>query len=337
MRRKTPSSWCTTSVTSTNYHTFRHDADTEKVRTQQIRVISFLKEKLVADLRTAEKTFVRKGEHAIEQAVDLLHRLRRYGPATLLWVVAEDEANRAGTVRVVQPGLLQGFLDRFAPPTEAYDLSPLWIPMLRNAYAARIGGCAAGTVIRPPSRFQVTNLLRRAYVFPLGNNFSVSGVSTATEGGSDAPACAYPESPVIEHRLTKDTVAATSTLCGITLQYGMVRNAPYVASMEVWIPEGEPLDQVGAVFNGLPAMQVHNADLSRCGAWQRVWVAARAIAAEGRINPSLFAIGREGARFYSTAWMLELGHTPSPYMSNRAGILPNLGPGPESFRQRTRG
>lgn len=320
-----------------NYHTFRHDADAEKVRTQQIRVISFLRDKLLADLRTAEKTFVRKGEYAIEQAVDLLHRLRRYGPATLLWVVPEDEANAAGTVRVLQPGLLQGFLDRFAPPTEAYDLSPLWLPMLRNAHAARAGGCPPGTVISAPVRREATNLLRRAYVFPQTGNFSVSAVSTVTEAGSDAPARVHPESPVIEHRLTTDTVAKTGALCGITLQHGMVPGAPYVVSMDVWVPAGAPLELVGAVFNGLPAMQVHNADLTRRGEWQRVWVAARAISPEARINPSLFAVGKEGARLYSTTWMLELGHTPSPYAPSRAGILQNLGPSPESFRQRTRG
>ena len=315
-----------------NYHTFRHDADADKVRTQQLRVVSFLKEKLLADLRAGEKIFIRKGDQSPHEAVELLQRLRRFGPAILLWVVPEDEGNVAGTVRVLQPGLLQGFLDRFAPPTDAYDLSPAWLPMLRNAHALRVGGCAPGTVIVPPRERRVTNLLRREYIFPRTANWWVGANSIVAEGGEGAPSRVHPASLVTEHRLTTDTVQAISPICGITLRHGLTAGAPYVASMDVWVPEGVALAQVGAVFNGLPATQVRIADLTRRNIWQRVWVAARA-AADGRVNPSLFMVGKEGARLYSTAWQMEIGHTPSPYVSSLTGILNNRGPDPGSFRQ----
>ncbi|MEO8715685.1 MAG: hypothetical protein ABI369_11785, partial [Acetobacteraceae bacterium] len=317
-----------------NYHTFRHDADPAQVHSQQLRVVAFLKDKLIADLRSSEKIFVRKGARSADEMTDLLRRLRRYGPATLLWVSPEDEANPAGTARVLQPGLLQGFLDRFAPPVQAYDLSPVWLTMLRNAYALHAGGCAPGTVIGAPRERRATNLLRQAYVFPRTENWTVAAVSAATEGGSGAPARSHPESPVIEHRLTTDTVQATSALCGVVLQHGLTHGAPYVVSMDVWIPDGVPLDQVGAVFNGLAATQVHIANLTRRDVWQRVWVAARATSPEARVNPSLFAVGKAGAVLYSTCWQMEIGHAPSPYVPSGAGILHNLGPWPDSFRRR---
>ncbi len=78
------------------------------------------------------------------------------------------------------------------------------------------------------------------------------------------------------------------------------------------------------------------ADLKRRDAWQRVWVAARATA-DGRVNPSLLVVGKQGARLYSTAWQMEIGHTPSPYVPSLTGILANRGAGPDSFRQRRAG
>ena len=160
--------------------------------------------------------------------------------------------------------------------------------------------------------------------------------SVVAEGGEGAPGRVHPASVVIEHRLTTDTVQTTSAICGITLQHGLTSGAPYVASMDVWMPDGAALDQVGAVFNGLPATQVRIADLTRRNTWQRVWVAARATA-DGRVNPSLFVVGKEGARLYSTAWQMEIGHTPSPYVSSLTGTLANRGAGPDSFRQRRPG
>lgn len=316
------------------YHTFRHDADADSVRAQQLRVIAFLKDKLLADLRGAEKIFVRRGAHTLADMAGLARRLRRYGPATLLWVVPEDEADQAGTVRVLEPGLLQGFMDRLAPPQDAYDLSPVWVDMCRNAYALRAGACAPGTAIAAPRRRIPTNLLRHVHLGPRMVHRWVSAQSTMSPAGGDEPGRPHPPSPVLEHRLIADTVPMTSALCGVALQHALSPGASYVASMEVWIPAGVPVEQVGAVFNGLPASQVRIADLTQRDCWQRVWVTARAPFPEAHMNPSLFAVGKEGAAFFSTAWQMEIGHTPGPYTPSTAGILPNRGPRPESFRSR---
>ncbi|MBV8704933.1 MAG: hypothetical protein JO118_14630, partial [Acetobacteraceae bacterium] len=101
------------------YHTFRHDPDPTQAREQQLKVIPFLRDKLLADLRAGEKIFVRKGVRSVGEAATLARLMRRYGPTTLLWVTPEDEANVRGSVRVLEAGLMQGFMDRLAPPRDA--------------------------------------------------------------------------------------------------------------------------------------------------------------------------------------------------------------------------
>ncbi len=314
------------------YHTFLHDADAEPVRARQIRVIGFLKDKLLSDLRSAEKIFVRTGLRAATEASALLRLLRRYGPATLLWVTPAEETSPSGTVRVLEPGLLRGSIDRLAPPPNAYDLSPAWLTVCRNAHALRVGGCVPGTVIMPPRSVQPTNLLRKShFTVQPHSGWWVSAESRA-EVVTDGPA-RTDAAHIRWHQTSIDTTPATSSLCGVAMRHGLVPEAVYVASAEVWIPEEADVRQVGMVFNGLASIRVSAADLARRGAWQRVWVTARAPMPEARMNPSLSVVGKAGAALYSAGWQLELGHFPGPLVPNTTGILRNLGPTPASFRQ----
>ena len=60
--------------------------------------------------------------------------LNRHGEATLLWVVPAEKDRPAGTVEVVMPGLLKGYIDRFAPDDNAHDLSfEGWLRVCANA------------------------------------------------------------------------------------------------------------------------------------------------------------------------------------------------------------
>ncbi|MBV9778133.1 MAG: hypothetical protein JO143_13910, partial [Acetobacteraceae bacterium] len=213
------------------YHTFRHDPDPTQAREQQLKVIPFLRDKLLADLRAGEKIFVRKGVRSVGEAAALARLMRRYGPTTLLWVTPEDEANVRGSVRVLEAGLMQGFMDRLAPPRDAYDLSPTWLTVCRNAYALRAGGCPRGTAITPPLERQTVNLLRQVHLGPRKADWWVSAGSTAREPSEGGPARTHPESPVIEHVLTEDAGPASSSLCGVVLNHGLVPDAPYVLSM----------------------------------------------------------------------------------------------------------
>lgn len=134
------------------YHTQQNAGDiaTEDLHAQQLRVIPFLTRKLLTDLRAAEKIFVRKGDDStrLDQIEPLFEALRRHGPVTLLWVVVEDEAHPRGTVEVLRPGLLKGYINRFAPYHDAYGMSDIWIDICRAAYALWRGDSPPGMVIR---------------------------------------------------------------------------------------------------------------------------------------------------------------------------------------------
>jgi hypothetical protein len=60
--------------------------------------------------------------------------LNRYGDNMLLWVVPTEPDRPAGTVEVVMPGLLKGYIDRFAPDDNAHDFSfEGWLRVCANA------------------------------------------------------------------------------------------------------------------------------------------------------------------------------------------------------------
>jgi hypothetical protein len=62
--------------------------------------------------------------------------LNRHHDATLLWVVPAERDRPPGTVEVLMPGLLRGYIDRFAPGDNAHDLSfDGWLRVCTNAVA----------------------------------------------------------------------------------------------------------------------------------------------------------------------------------------------------------
>jgi hypothetical protein len=109
----------------------------EEVKLREMRRIPFLVRKLTEELALGEKIFVYHGMQAmtLEQARDLSAALREFGPATLLWTELADAQHAPGTVEQIEPGLLKGYMDRFAPGENAHDLSlDCWITVCRNAY-----------------------------------------------------------------------------------------------------------------------------------------------------------------------------------------------------------
>ena len=121
---------------------YEDQATFEEMKTSALNRLRFLTRELIADLEEGTKIFVfRLTDRNLTTAeIDDLHdAMRAYGDNMLLYVRYEDETHSNGTVELVKPGLMIGYMDRFklspadqlsaAPPTAS------WLAVCRNAYA----------------------------------------------------------------------------------------------------------------------------------------------------------------------------------------------------------
>jgi hypothetical protein len=121
------------------YHTFVYEGERSVwlMREQEAARLKFLRRKFIEELEAAEKIFIYRYRSGVtqEEILPLLMALTRYGPATLLWVVPAERGRPHGTVEVLMPGLIKGYIDRFAPEDNAHDLSfEGWLQLCANAY-----------------------------------------------------------------------------------------------------------------------------------------------------------------------------------------------------------
>ena len=120
------------------YHTFVYEGQRSVwlMREQEVARLKFLLRKFMEELEVAEKIFVYKRNTVVseEEVLPLHIALNRYGDNTLLWVVPATPDRPVGTVEVVMPGVLKGYIDRFAPDDNAHDLSfEGWLRICANA------------------------------------------------------------------------------------------------------------------------------------------------------------------------------------------------------------
>ena len=129
-------------------HTFVYTDEVafDKMFQQICRRLAYLRRKLLDDLAAGEKIFVwRQVPVNLSDAErDALHAaMRRHGDNTLLYVRYDDEAHPSGSVELVKPGLLVGYVDRFITDREGKVGPPAtqtWLQICRNAYTVLSGG-----------------------------------------------------------------------------------------------------------------------------------------------------------------------------------------------------
>jgi hypothetical protein len=108
----------------------------ERIATRETARVPFLVRKLCEDLAEGGKIFVFHAmqDMSIASAHRLARAIRRYGPGTLLWVRESDDEHPPGSTERLGYGLIAGYIDRFAPGSNAYDLSlECWVELCRSA------------------------------------------------------------------------------------------------------------------------------------------------------------------------------------------------------------
>lgn len=124
----------------TRYHMAMHTFiratgdDRDKRFVNVCRRIRFLRDKLLQDLKDAEKIFVYGCREALtdDDIRELWSALRRYGDNRLLFVAAAGDENVAGTVRQLELTLVVGFVDRLSVDNPSFEL---WLEVCRQASA----------------------------------------------------------------------------------------------------------------------------------------------------------------------------------------------------------
>lgn len=120
------------------FHTFRHvdETNAELLHASESKRIAYCARQFLKELRWGNKILVIKRNDPLQEdeILPLFAALSVYGPNVLLWVVPADAAHAPGSVEVVEPGLLKGYIDRFAPYENAPDLSlNVWLEICANA------------------------------------------------------------------------------------------------------------------------------------------------------------------------------------------------------------
>ena len=127
------------SIYGLNSHSFRSrkSISGEDFRTETQKRLQLMQRMFLEDLEDAEKIFVLKRNEAIslQEIEPIWSYMRGYGDNTLLYVVPSDGNRLPGSVEWKAPGLLCGYIDRFAPERDILDISDqCWLSICRSAY-----------------------------------------------------------------------------------------------------------------------------------------------------------------------------------------------------------
>ena len=109
---------------------FEGQGDTTKLFDKMCKVLSYLRDRFLDDLKTARKILVYKDLAVDQDFIQALHgALRTYGPVDLLWVMPIDGVSAkhfagraAGEVIEFGTGLYAGFLSRFGSADGTWDI-----------------------------------------------------------------------------------------------------------------------------------------------------------------------------------------------------------------------
>jgi len=121
------------------WHTFIFEGTelADKDRSSQIAKLSYLRRRFYEGLASERKIYVLKTPSActIDRIIPVLVALNRFGRNWLLVVSTACDGHKAGTVELIGPGLMRGYIDRFAPDNDVETADAYsWLSILANAW-----------------------------------------------------------------------------------------------------------------------------------------------------------------------------------------------------------
>ncbi len=127
------------SIYGLNSHSFRarKSISGENFRLETQKRLRLMQRLFLEDLEDAEKIFVlrRNDDLSPQEVSPIWSYLRGHGDNTLLYVVTASGGRLPGSVEWKGPGLLCGYIDRFAPERDILDISDqCWLSICRNAH-----------------------------------------------------------------------------------------------------------------------------------------------------------------------------------------------------------
>jgi hypothetical protein len=266
--------------------------------------VPFLARKLLEDLTSSDKIFLRRDPEQHPGAIsDLYRELRAYGANDLFWVDQARSDSQIGKVEMCRAGFLRGYLGHYWPNAAP---SPgglgIWLALLDRALAR----------LRP----EKWNSLQADAHSSLQNRTDDLLPNTGWHGSPAAhirQTQAVPpvdeSRPVLKHTAYTDVSVDHNFImaCEATC---FQADELYVASSWVWLPEGFA-GWVGMMFRNQPCVRIWPADTGLKNCWQRIATSFRSCSEIDASPAALIASMGAGSVFYSTCWRVERGVVPA--------------------------
>ena len=282
----------------TGMHTWQIEPDLLLAREQ--KKIAYLKKRLISDMETPEKIFVRKGGTSFERAVALFRVMRTYGPVTLLWVEHADADHPPGTVECVEDGLLKGYMSRFAPYGNAHDLDLMcWLKLC----------CATLALTRSAQGHEPRYRIPQTTIYRMGVHWAFTDHCVA----SDSTSPAFPTSLTQRLVLASDTRRDDAVLALRFIDTELPPRTLVVFSTWIWIPESFKGSVIDVFFTNIPAGFFSLANLERRATWQRVWASSRVPKDKTQVAVGIRVTGFKDDTIYVGPWRLESGCVPNDW------------------------
>ena len=260
------------------------------------RRIPFLTRKLLEDLDTPHKIFVRRDlGRTVEDMAALARGLRSFGDHALLWIDIAPTPDRVGDVEKLGDGFARGFLGGFsnnAAPSVAN--TAVWLRLLETAMillrpklaiGLMSGETAAHRIIVPYETDDATDIILTSEVSaPFGDDLAM------------------------QHRFVFGSVHESRPM--LSASVAELRPSPFhVVSCYIWLPDSYQ----GSVHIAVAGETVWTwkADTDRRQCWQRIATSFHGAKTPGTVQICLTATGQQNDCFYSAHWRVEPGVAPS--------------------------